>query len=901
MNWSSELRRRFDDVGVSPSDDVVDELAEHAATAFASAVEAGATADAARTQVEALIDAWCRNPHAYARAPRRPPALAAPSASSGGLTGVWLDLRYGLRLARRQPGAVLLTLATIAVAVGTTSTLASAAYGVLARPLPWPEADRLVRVVESREGSTRRDRPIVTNVAYHSWLGGAASIDALAGFASGTVTIAGTGDPERLQRTEASAGLFPMLQTVPLQGRLFTVEDEREDAKVALVSLRLAQRRLESAESAIGRRMDIDGEAFTVVGVLSPGFDFPSKDTDVWTVMTIPAATLGPADRSNSVAIFSAIARLAPGGSAAQAAEEATRLTRQGPQLGLVGTAVFGSSGAPVVTVTPLIDAMTGEVRPALLMLLAGVGLLFATAVGGLTTLQVARWLTRQREVALRAAIGASRRRLLRQILLENLMVGLAGGGAGLLLAAALHTAAPSLLPANFPRTDAIVLDWRIAGLVCVLSVATSVLTSVLPIARATRLPLSAVLAGGGYSDTGVAMGGSLLRARSLVIVAQVAFTVVLLVGGFLVARSFVELTSLDRGYDPNGLLTARLAAGPGRRSAATRMAMADDVVSQLERQPGVRRVAYASAFPLMPGAMLMGFQMTPDGSATRRDAQAEVILTSTGVVEALGLNLVEGRGFDRRDATSPLPVMIVNRAFTREYLGARTVGVTLPLMLGPTERSWTIVGVVGDLAGPTLTAAVPAQIYMLASQVGPLGVGDLKLVARTTGDPLALVPELQHIVRNADAGAVVESVQTMADRLTASLAQPRLNALLLGAFAAFALLVAAVGLFGVLSEGVSARRREMGVRLALGATPRELVRLVVTHGLMLTTAGIVAGLAAAALLSGALRALLFGVAVRDPATYAVVAALVLLVAIVVCVVPARRAASTDVLRVLRD
>jgi putative ABC transport system permease protein len=534
-------------------------------------------------------------------------------------------------------------------------------------------------------------------------------------------------------------------------------------------------------------------------------------------------------------------------------------------------------------------------------MLLAGVGLLFATAIGGLATLQVARWLTRQREMAVRAAIGAGHGRLTRQVLIEQLIVGLAGGTLGLGLAWALHRAAPVLLPAEFPRLDAIVLDGRIALLAIGLALVATLLTSLLPIVRVRRLSLADALAAGGRTAAEGVFRGVLPRARALVIVAQVAITVVLLVGAGLVTRSFVALGDVDRGYEPDGVLTAQLASAPGRRSSVARRALAEQVVERLEGLPGVRRAAFASALPFMGGATLMGFEMRPDGEAEMRQVQAEVVLVSDGFVDAMGLRLVEGRGFDRRDSATSEAVVVVTRAFAREYLRTKSVGATLPLALGPNQHDVRVIGVVEDLARAVVTDTPPPQALVLASQASDLSVGDFKIVARTTGDAIALVPALQSVVRAVDASAAVDSVRPMSDRLASSLAQPRLNALLLGGFAGFALLVAGVGLFGVLSQGVSARRRELGVRLALGATPRRVVTLVVAQGVGLAVAGLAIGIAAALLFGGALRALLYGVTTRDPLSFGAVALTVLAVAALACLVPARRAAALDPLQVLRE
>lgn len=904
MNWRDEVRQSFANTGVSPDEDVVLELAQHADAAYESGRADGLSQDEARARVRHLVDGWCR---AAPVARRRHRAIAppAPPASSSGLAGLWLDVVYGIRLMRRQPGAAAITVLTIALAIAATTTLASVAYGVLARPLPWPDADRLVRVQETREGATR-SRPIMTNVAYHSWLAAANTIDGLAGYSATTATI-DTGDgPERVRAALATATLFDLLGATPVRGRLFTADDERAD-DVALISHGLWQRRFGTAEDVVGRLMDVAGDRHTIIGVLPAGFGFPDRDTQVWTPMLVDPLKLVDGHQL-SLGMFSGLGRLAPGATADAAALEATTATRNGPPVGMVATAVFGSQGEPEIRVVPLAEAMTGDVRPALLVLLSGVALLFTTAVGGIATMQVARAMSRRREVAIRAAIGAGAGRLARQLLLEHLAVGLAGGAAGLVLAAALHASLPGLLPADFPRIDDIVLDWRIALLAATLAVGASIATAAFPLMQARRLSLVSSLSEDGRAPLGARLRSPVARLRAAAMVAQVAMTVVLLVGAMLIGRSFVALTAFDRGYDPVNLLTATLPMSGTVAPTSTFRQTFDEVAARLRALPGVRDAAYAGSAPFLPGGALLGMQLAAGPDSEPRSAKANLWVVSPGFIETLGLRVLEGRALAASDSASAEPVAMVNRSFAREYLGERPLDEFLPLGFlegrgepAPDRNQWRIVGVLDDVAAADVAEPTPPQIIVSTSQLGGgFGVSDARFVVRTDGDPQQVVPAFRSIARELAGSAPLDSIMTMEDRISASLSRPRLYTLLLGGFSGFALLVAGVGLFAVLSHGVAARRRELGVRLALGATPRGLLGLVLRDGLTLTVVGVVFGVGIAAMASRSLDALLFGVSASDPASYVTGAAVIAAISVLACAAPAVRAARVDPVTVLR-
>jgi len=898
MRWRDEVRARLRRHHPDPDEDVVLELAQHAEAEDEAARADGLSDAAARERVAALIDGWSRDRTALVHRLRTPRMQAPPPpAGSPGLTGLWLDIRHALRMVRAHPWTSTLAWLTMVLAVGATATLASVTYGVLARPLPWPDADRLVRIVESREGGTA-GRAFLTNVGFHTWRDSATTIDGLAGYSAATVTLDAGGGPQRVPGASATASLFGVLGAAPLRGRLFTDDDEIRDG-VVLISEDLWRRQFGAADDTVGRVITLGGNRVTIVGILPGSFGFPERETDVWSPLHVPALALVDGVQT-SLSMFSGLGRLRPGASAEAASREATAAVRNGPPVGMVGTAVFGSDGPAVVIATPLARSMTGAVRPALLVLLAGVTLLFAAAIGGLASMQVARSVARRREVAIRVAIGAGSGRIARQTLVEHLLVGFAGGAGGLALAAGLHAAAPALLPADFPRAADIVLDGRMVALTAALALGASLVMAVVPVLQARQVDLASALTEGGLAPLGGHLRTPVVRLRSAVMAGQVAVTLVLLVGALLLGRSFISLVQVDRGYDPSHLLTARLTL-----DERSRPAIAEAIVARLRTLPGVRAAAFGGAAPFMPGGAMLG--LTLDASASGADqpeprrVSADFQVVSPGFVEALGMRVLEGRTFSETDSATSEAVLMVNAAFAREYLAGDAIGRSLPLeALGLSDGR--IIGIVADVAASDVSAATTPLILASSRQVaGSFGVADVKIVVRTDDDPEALVPMLRSMARDLAPTAPLDQVMTMEDRLASSLARPRLYALLLGGFSGFALLIAAVGLFAVLSHAVNERRREMGVRLALGATPAGLLRLVLRDGLRLTAAGALGGTVAAWLMARSVESLLFGVAARDVTSYALGLVIVTAGAVLACAGPALRASRVDPIRVLRD
>ncbi|GMV23801.1 MAG: hypothetical protein AMXMBFR57_37500 [Acidimicrobiia bacterium] len=894
----------------SPTDlalqDMADEWAQHAAAAWQTARAEGMSQEEATRHVDTMIQQWADGIDGPPRRTIRRLAVEPPSTAGGGASGWWMDVRYGWRILLRQPGLTLTAVLTAALAVGATTTLFSVADAVLRRPLPYPASTQMVRISETREGATRQLPAIMSHVTYQTWrdtsAGAPETIDAVAAFRAASMVIGESGSLERVRGAYVTASMFTVLGVSPYRGTFFSEADVAERRRVVVVGYDFWKTHLAGADSAIGQTLRMDGDAYEVVAVLPPGITFPESESRFMAPLQVPPIVVS-SDGSSSIALFGGVARLKPGVSAAQASAEATARAKTGPPPAMIDTAVFGSRGDRLVTATPAIAFATGEVRPAILVFLVAVGLLFLTAVANVSSLQLARATGRRRELASRAAIGAGAGRLARQLLVESLLLSLLGGVVGVGLAALLHRLLPMVLPADFPRVHEIVMNWRVVVFAVVASVVAGVLSGLLPVWQARRLRLVDVLTEDGQAPVGLSRRTSVGRLRLVILVAQVAAATVLLVGAALLGRSFAALWQTDRGYQPLNALTARVPLPDPPFSPARRADVLDQMLSRLRGVPGVQHAGFTSALPLTNVEGLMGFTMPP---RPRQDApvnaQAGVKTISPGFLEALGAVMVEGRDFTMQDTAASPAVVLVNETFARTYLDGRALGARLPVSADNVRTESEVVGVVRDIHPRSRGEEPGPELFFAAGQV-PQGVRmpEPVLVVRTTSAPDALVPMLRQFARDADAAILLDNVMTMEDRLSAGLARPRLYAVLLTGLSALALLIAAVGVFGVLSHNVVQRRREIGLRAALGARPADIVRTIVAQGVWVTGVGLVVGLAAAAFAVRFLRELLWGVEALDGVSFAAVPAVLVAVAVVACWWPARRATRIDPLTALRQ
>jgi putative ABC transport system permease protein len=548
------------------------------------------------------------------------------------------------------------------------------------------------------------------------------------------------------------------------------------------------------------------------------------------------------------------------------------------------------------------VDALTAEVRPAILLLLAAVVLLLLAATANVASLQLARATTRRREIALRAAIGAGTARLTQQLIVESGLIGIGGGFAGLCVVVALHRVLPSVLPADFPRVDAIAIDGRVLLFGVTAALITSMACGLLPALQARRIDLTEALADGSTGATGGVWRSRTGRWRAVIMVGQVAVACVLLVGAALLTRSFTALMHADRGYDPSNVLTARIDL-PATYTVPRRVVFLDTLLERLRAVAGITHVAAGNALPFLSFGGSFGFAMpSPRDPAIKLQVQTMTRVVSPDYFQSLRLRLLKGRPLADTDTMTSRPVIVVNRTFARRYLGDEPIGARVPMPFGDGKPDCDVVGVVEDMRQGDVTEAETPEIFTSYRQLSSrLSNAPMIVVARTTGDPEAMIPMLRAAVREQDRLLVVDSIMTLDERVMTSLSWPRTYAMLVGAFALSALVIAGVGLFGVLSYTVAQRSREIGVRTALGAQPRDIAALVLRQGMLMAGAGLAAGLAAAGAAVRVLSAFLYGVTTHDPLSFVIVPVVLGIVTAVACIVPARRAARVDPLAALRS
>ena len=820
------------------------------------------------------------------------------------------DLRYGARALRRNPVFAAAAIATLALGVGATLAVFTVVNGVLLRPLPYEDPKRIsmIWITERGDDGTVSQLPL-TSGFYADIEREARSFDAMAAFRAWSYSLAASpsAEPEPVAGARVTPALFDVLGVHPVAGRAFTREEAIPGApNVAVISHDLWQRRFGGERAVVGTEVYLNGTPFTVTGVMPPGFAFPrgaelpapfgfGLRTDVWTPLVFDSTDL----RNYGTMNLSAVGRL---GSGCGGPAGCTASVAQAELTGIMKA--FLAENAPNLQLeyrlVSVAEQAAARVRGGLLILLGAVALVLVIAAANVASLMVARVHARQRELAVRAALGAARGRIARQLVAENLVLCGIGTAIGLVVAYWGTRIMLALVPGSLPRADDVGLDWRVLSMAVALTMFIGIALG-LAAAYAARAGSAAFLAG---LHAGDARSGGSVRHRNgrrLVVAAEVALSLMLLIGAALLTRSFIRLQRVTPGFDPTSVLTANISipiagrfqpAIDGPRWSAT----FDQLTTRLAGAPGVRAVGAVSSLPLSGmveggGVRLVGRVYEP-GEAAR--AQYNVV--AGDYFEAAGIRLLAGRSFDRRDADADQATIIVNRYFAREQFGGerealgREVNATFEMVRDRPPR--TIVGVVDDVKQLALDAEPVGQVYVPVSQFPYPG---LTLVARVGDvDPLVVLPLIRQAVRDVNPTAGITDVRTMEDVVAESLARQRFSMTLIATFAALALVLATVGLYGVLALIVGQRRREIGVRLALGASPRAIVRLVLREGAGVAVIGVIVGLAGALALTRVLEALLYGISSRDAITFAGAAAFVAVVTLAATWVPARRAARLD-------
>jgi putative ABC transport system permease protein len=810
------------------------------------------------------------------------------------------DLRYGLRMLARSPGFTATAALTLALGIGANTAIFSVVNAVLLRPLPFPQSERIMRVVSVRT----RDIAADDNVSYPDFLDWRAQnhvFEEMAVFRTDSTTLTGQGEPANLTDAVVSADLFSLLGVKPELGRAFLPEDDKPGAALGgdavILGHRLWERRFGADRDIVGRTIRLDNRPFTVVGVMPAGFQFPIQGApiDLWKTIAVDLEA-SPGEKSmgsqRGAHYLDAIARLKPNVARAQAQAEmsaiVSSLNKQFPE------------NAPrAARIVPEIDRLVDDVRPALLVLLAAVGCVLLIACANVANLLLARATTRQREMAIRGALGAARARVIRQLFTESTLLALLGGALGALLALWGADSLVRLIPQDVPRLAEIGLDRRVLLFTTALSLLTGLLFGLAPAVEASKSDLTESLKEGGR---GSSEGRHRNRLRSLLVVTEVAVALVLLVGAGLLIQSFRRLQRVDPGFNPHDVLTFKLSLPDTQYSAARQLDFLQQLIARLDRLPGVRSSSAVLPLPLSTDEIdtLFGIEGRPVAEADR--PRTSYSWVEPEYFRTMGIPLRAGRDFTALDDLRATPVVIIDETLARRFfphqnpLGQRIKpGIGNGYKDGPPLRE--IVGVVGDVKQTSLQGEPISGVYVPLAQSPGMS---LTAVVRADVEPRSLVSAVRKEVAAMDRDLPVYEVKTLDDYLAASVAEPHFNTLLLGVFAGLALALAAVGLYGVVSYSVTQRTHEIGVRMALGAERYDVLRLVVRQGLLLVLAGVAIGLAAALALTRLMSSLLYGVRPTDPATFAFVSLILAGVALLASYIPARRAAKVDPMVALR-
>lgn len=791
------------------------------------------------------------------------------------------DLRFAARAFLTSPAFTAVAIVTLALGIGANTAIFSVVYTLLLKPLPYRDPGRLAVVWEHNLPRDRKSN-VVSPGNYLHWREMNTAFAEMS-IVSMTFRTAFTGDgePEELPIQIVNATLFPMLGVSAARGRVFTDGDDRPAApRVALISDRLWRRRFGGDPGIVNRTLLFGGNPYIIVGVLPRGFSILDTGVDVWMPARFAADERTPQGRWTMV-----VARLKDGVSFGQAQNDMTRvaaqLTRMFPAFDTGWTA----------RVVPLAEQLTGDVRPALLVMLGAVGFVLLIACANVANLLLARATTRQRELAVRAALGADRRRLFRHLFAESLVLAAAGAAAGIVLAwwslRILRTAVASSI--GVQRLDSVGLSGWVLLFAMAIAGASALLFGVVPAMTAAGAPLTDALKEGGRTGTGARSG----RARQAFVVAEVALALILLVGAGLLARSFWTLVRVDAGFDPARTVTMKVTLpSAAYRERPKIIAFFDRLFERIDALPGVRSSGGVSFIPLvgLGAATSFSIEGAPDPGAGNAPV-ADVRVVTHNYFAAMGIPLVKGRLFDGRDSVPGTRRLLISASLAKKYFGdADPIGRRIVLSWydeGPDE----IVGVVGDIRAASLETEPRPTTYLPPAR---FAYPYTSVIVKTSGDGMALVPSLVRAVRDLDANVPVADIRPMTDVISISTAQRRVTMMLLVAFATLALLLAAVGVYGVISYSVTQRTREIGIRMALGAARLTVLRMIVAAAMTLVGAGVLAGMAGAWLLSRLIQNLLFGVEPSDPLTFAAVAAVLGVVAACAALLPAARATRVD-------
>ncbi len=818
------------------------------------------------------------------------------------MSNLWHDLRYGLRMLWKSPGFSLIAVFALALGIGANTAIFSVVNTVLLRPLPFAQAEQLLLLWQTHPFGERigvHQLP-ASNADFLDWQQQSDLFEGMAMLDSWGGNLTGRDAPEHVDGARVTVNLLSLLRVKPMLGRDFTAEEAQPgNDQVVLLSAGLWQRRFGGDANIIGQQLTIDGKSYTVIGVLPPDFSFPNNAglpdyfTFNKTALWLPVALTDEQRHNRSSHHLAVIARLKPGATLAQAQSQMATIAKNIEQQNPKQSKDWGT------TINTLHEQVVGPSRTAILILLGAVGFVLLIACANVANLLLARATARQKEMAIRTALGASRARVIRQLLTESVLLSLLGGMLGVLQAMWGVDVLIALSPGNIPRTGELHIDARVFAFTFVISLATGIVFGLVPALQASKTDLNESLKEGGRSATG---GPRRQRVQNLLIVSEMALALVLLVGAGLMIKSFVHLQNMNPGFDPGHVLTAFVGLPEAKyKDEAQLRDFFEQVLARVRTLPGVEAAGAVSHLPLSGNEELDGFTIEgrPEPIDTSQIQTADFRVVTPDYFRALKIPLLRGRYFTEQDNKDAPYAIIIDETFARRaFPGEDPLGQRIDEQGSPHKRGPAIiVGIVGSIKHTALNAGPKPAMYVPAAQ-SPWQY--MVLTIRTTGDPANLTAAVRREVLAVDKDQPLSDVTTMEQLFTKAVAPQRFNMLLLGIFAGVAVILATVGIYGVISYSVTQRAHEMGIRIALGASRRDILKLIVGHAMLLALGGVGLGLIGALLLTRLMSSLLYEVSAHDPVIFASIACLLAGIALIASYIPARKATKVDPIVALR-
>ena len=806
------------------------------------------------------------------------------------------DIKFGLRMLLKSPSLSIVATIALALGIGANTAIFSVVNAVLLRPLPFPASESLVALFETdtQRGGIRGSHsyPNFFDLRSQSTV-----FEHVACYHSADFVMTGRGDPVRLQGAVVTAALFPLLGVAPLHGRMFLPDEDKPSGagRVAIISEQLFRKRFGSDPSIVNQAITLDGVSFTVVGVMPDSLEFPiqNEPVELWTTIAGDASGKTPVTAARGAHFLRVLGRLKPNVTEQQAQSElsaiAARLEQSYPD----------TNTHKGLRLESALTVLVGDIRPALLILFGAVACVLLIACANVANLLLARATSRHKEIAVRTALGASRWRVIRQLLTESILLSLVGGAVGLRLAVWWADLLIALGKEDIPRAVHVAIDWRVLGFTLGVSVLTGLIFGLVPAFQSSKTELVESLKEGGRSGS---EGARRNRMRSVLVVSELAIAVVLLVAAGLLIQSLWRLQNVNSGLQPDNVLTFNLGLPETRYDAAKQGKFFSDLKKRLESSPGVQSASTILPLPLSNDRFMISFQIEGREVAPKDEPSADIFFTGVDYFRTMGIPIVKGRDFNDRDQHGSPPVVIVTEEFARQYfpnedpIGKR-MRPGISTYDDEDESYREIVGVAADIRNRSLNAEPKPAYYVPQTQIP---FSQMTVVVKTLNDPHSLVSGMTKEVAAMDADLPLFGVKTMREYLSSSVATPRFSTTLLSIFAGVALVLTLVGLYGVMSYSVAQRTNEIGIRLALGAQSRDVLLMIVKQGSLLIFLGLALGLAGAYAASRLLASLLFGVTAKDPFTFAVVAVLLGLVGLLACYIPAWRATKVDPMDALR-